>query len=92
MQYNLNFIEQNIYNINMVYKLKLNGSYIAGNEQRFVRCDELNKENLILNANSNDVFTIEWKWQDNNNDTQIGKTEGATYRMHIRVNASELQD
>lgn len=90
MKYNLNFIEQNVYNINMVYKLKLNGSYIAGNEQRFVKCNELNKEDLVINANTNDVFTIEWKWQDNNNDTQIGKTESANYRIQIKVDATEL--
>lgn len=92
MKYNLNFIEQNIYNINMVYKLKLNGSYIAGNEREFVKCNELNKENLLINANTNDVFTIEWKWLDNKNDTQIGKIEGANYRMQITLNVFELEN
>lgn len=92
MQYNLNFVEQNIYNINMVYKLKLNGSYIAGNEREYVKYKELNKEGLLINANTNDILTIEWKWLDNKNDTQIGKTEGANYRMQITINASELEN
>lgn len=92
MQYNLNFTEQNIYNINMVYKLKSNGSYIAGDEQEFVKYNELNKEDLVINANAKDVFTIEWKWQDDKNDTQIGKTEGANYSLKIIVNAFELEN
>lgn len=91
MKYNLNFIEQNIYNINMVYKLKLNGSYIAGDEQRYVKYQELNKEDLIINTNTSDIITIEWKWQDNNNDTQIGKIEGSNYKMSIRVDAFDLE-
>ncbi len=92
MKYNLEFSEENMYNINMFYKLKLNGAYIAGSEQNFVRCDELDKEDLVINANTNDVFTIEWKWQDNNNDTQIGETEGANYKMQIKIDAYELVD
>lgn len=92
MKYNLNFIEQNIYNINMVYKLKLNGSYIAGDEQRYVKYQELNKEDLVINTNTSDVLTIEWKWQDNNNDTQIGKTEGSNYKMSIKVDAFDLEN
>lgn len=92
MKYNLNFIEQNIYNINMVYRLKLNGSYIAGDEQRYVKYQELNKEDLVINTNTSDVLTIEWKWQDNNNDTQIGKTEGSNYKMSIKVDAFDLEN
>lgn len=90
IKYSLNFIEKNMYNINMVYKMKLNGSYIAGNEHTFVKYYELSKENLVINANSNDIFTIEWKWQEDNSDTQIGKKEDANYKLNIKINSSEL--
>lgn len=90
VKYNLEFIEENVYNINMVYKLKLNGVYIAGNENEFVKYEELNKKDLVVEANSNDLFTIEWKWQDDKNDTQIGKTEDANYKLKIKVDAYEI--
>lgn len=90
VKYNLDFIEENIYNINMVYKLKLNGDYIAGNEEEFVKYEALNKDGLEIEANSNDLFTIEWKWQDDKNDTQIGKTEGANYKLKIKIDAYEI--
>lgn len=90
IKYSLDFIEMNMYNINMVYKMKLNGSYIAGNEHTFVKYYQLNKENLVINANSNDIFTIEWKWQEDNSDTQIGKKQDANYKLNIKINSSEL--
>lgn len=92
MEYSMIFNEENIYNINMVYRLKLNGSYIAGNEEKWVKYGELSKENLIINELKNDVFTIEWKWADNDNDTQIGKTEGANYKLRVKVNAIAIEN
>ena len=87
MEYNIAFNEENTHNINMVYKLKLNGSYIAGNENNWVKYEDLAQEKLILNALVNDIFTIEWKWEDNYNDTQIGEEQGANYKLEIKVNA-----
>lgn len=90
--YNLKFMENNEYNINMVYKLKLNGVYIAGNEKTFVKYTDLNTNDIVINEHTKDVFTLEWKWQDSDNDTQIGKAQGANYKINIEVNASELNN
>lgn len=90
--YNIKFKENNVYNINMVYKLKLNGAYIAGDEHTYVQYTDLNTEDIVINENSKDIFTLEWKWQDSDNDTQIGKTPGVNYKINIEVNASELSN
>lgn len=88
--YNILFTEENPYEINMVFKLKLNGEYILGNEQTWIKASELNRSNILLGAKANDIYTVEWKWQDNYNDTEIGKTEGAYYKMYIKVNAEQI--
>lgn len=87
--YNIKFMEENVYNINMVYKLKKNGLYIAGDEQTYVKYTDLNTEDILIDEHKKDIFTLEWKWQDSDNDTQIGETQGANYKMNIKVNASE---
>lgn len=46
MEYNVDFYEENIYNVNMVYKLKLNGSYIAGNEENWVKYEHLTRRKV----------------------------------------------
>lgn len=89
--YNINYTEENNYNINMVYKLKKNGVYITGDNNNWVKYDNLDISNINLNANANDIYTIEWKWEDSDNDTKIGETEGANYKMFINVYAQEKE-
>lgn len=88
--YNIVFTEENPYAINMVYKVKVNGQYVLGNDNNWVKQGVLSRSNLLLNAQSNDLYTIEWKWEDNYNDTQIGETEGAYYKMYIKVDAEQV--
>lgn len=88
--YNVTFTEENPYQINMVFKVKVNGEYVLGNEKNWVKHGDLSRSNLLLNAKSNDLYTIEWKWQDNYNDTQIGETDGAYYKMYINVDAEQI--
>lgn len=89
-EYDVVFIEENKYNVTMVYKLKVNGNYLAGNSNEWVKYDKLNRSKMIINANSIDLYTIEWKWQDAPNDTEVGQTEGANYKMNIQVNATQI--
>lgn len=86
--YGVFFTEQNDYNINMVYKIKLNGRYIYGSDSEWITHQDFTILDLLLNSNTTDVYTIEWKWEDTDYDTQIGKTDGANYRMNIKVEGS----
>ncbi len=83
LKYKIDFIEDNPSNINMKYKLKKNDTYVV---DHFVSYAELNIENQIINANSEDTFYLEWKWVSNDNDTEIG-INGANYKLSIEINA-----
>ena len=91
MSYNMVFSDENPYNINMIYKLKINGEYVAGNENTWVKINELNRTNLIINPNTTDLFVLEWRWEDAENDTEIGITDGANYKLSINVTATQVE-
>lgn len=90
MQYEMKFLDENPYNINMKYKLKRNSEYVAGNENTWVNVDELTQSGMKIDPNTIDVFTLEWRWEDSDNDTEIGETEGASYRLNIKSNAKAI--
>lgn len=88
--YDIKFTENNPYNVNMVFKLKINGEYVVGNESTWGKFAELSRTNLYISSKSNDIYTIEWKWEDAKNDTEVGETEGAYYKAHIEVKATQI--
>ena len=87
--YDLKMIETNQYNINMKYRLKLNGEYVIGNEKNWVNAQELFFNEVILANNSYNVYTLEWKWFEGENDTEIGTNIESNYQMDIELFASE---
>lgn len=84
VNYIVDFIENNPYNINMKYKLKRNDTYLI---DHYVSASELNQIGLTLNSKKNDTFYLEWKWISSDNDTQIGETANAKYELKIEVKA-----
>lgn len=84
--YSINFIETNEHSINMKYKLKRNGEYILGGEDSWVNASDIKKDGLSLNASSHDTYQLEWKWVDNDNDTDVAFNE-ANYSLKIEINA-----
>lgn len=93
--YNIAFTEENPYNVNMVYKLKLNGEYVLGNENDWVKGADLSRKDIQLNAKTNDIYTVEWRWEDTDYDTEIGVLGGpggAYYKMFIKVEAEQIID
>ena len=89
LKYNINFVEDNQYHINMKYKLKKNDTYLINN---YVSYNELNISEMTLNANSNDTYYLEWKWVSSSNDTSIGKTPDAYYGLTIKVEAESINE
>lgn len=92
VKYKIEFNEINKYKVNMMYKLSRNNEFIAGNEDEWVYYDKLNVEEKVLNKKNNDVYKIEWKWVDADNDTQVGRTKGANYTIKVLVKAEETQE
>ena len=89
MNYVIDFIETNPYNINMKYKLKKNDTYLI---DHYVSAGELSQTNLTLNSKKNDTYYLEWKWISSDNDTQIGETPNAEYELKIEVKAESNND
>lgn len=87
--YNLDFIEDNKYNINMKYRLKRNGSYVVGNEEEYVTAKELSQYNINLDINNYDVYMLDWKWFSSPNDTEIGSNIDSHYGLSIKLLAEE---
>lgn len=88
--YGIFFNEQNDYNVNMVYKIKLNGQYIFGSDDEWVTHQNFQKVDLSLKKDSVDLYTVEWRWEHTDYDTEIGQTEGANYKMTIRAEADRI--
>ena len=84
-KYKLSLDEINIYNINMRYKIKRNGKYIVGNSNTYAKISNMNIEDKILKSNEKDSYTIEWKWVDAANDTEVGRTDGAYYTLKLNI-------
>ncbi len=87
LKYNISFIENNPYNVNMKYKLKKNDTYVI---DQYVSASELIAQNFVLPINSSDTFYLEWKWVSSSNDTQIGSIENSDYHLKIEVKAESI--
>lgn len=91
IKYALNMIEHNELNLNMKYKLKLNGKYIAGSVKEYVNAKELKCEDLPLMPYTYDVYTLEWKWIEAENDTEVGIDIDSHYRINLNLSAEEVE-
>ena len=90
MIYTTHFVEYNQYQINMVFKLKRNGKYVAGDDSTWVNAKQLDQYNVRIEGGTIDVYTLEWRWEDSSNDTEIGRTEGAKYSISLTSNAESI--
>ncbi len=82
--YSINFSEKNDYNVNMLYRLKRNDTYLGDGTYKSIFY--LHFEDLEVETRCNDIFTLEWKWEDADNDTEVGMSN-ATYVLNVRVDA-----
>ena len=89
VNYSITFNEDNQYNANMMYKLKRNNKYIAGDTDSWVYYNKLNFSDKILNSKDEDIYTLEWKWVSTDNDTPAGRGTDAHYKINISVEAVE---
>lgn len=86
--YDIQLKEINVHNINLKYKLKNGeGKYLIGNEEEGIRPERTNIENMILESNKEQLYILEWEWEDSPNDTQIGMLDTAEYILRIKIGA-----
>jgi hypothetical protein len=89
VQYNITFQETNPSSINMKYRLKSGGTYIIGNATTWVTAAELAAAVSNLPSGSETHYTLDWKWFEAANDTEIGKNP-TNYSLKIIVYAEEI--
>lgn len=89
LDYDIYFEECNTYQINMKYRLISDGKYLAGDEENWVTFDKLYQAERNIKHSINDTYYLEWKWFDSDNDTSIGTTPGANYKLRINLKAKQ---
>jgi len=90
--YSIKLSEENKSKINMKYRLKLNNVYIVGNENTYEPIEKFNLENIKIMEDAKSSYTLEWKWEDSDNDEEIVKRGLATYRIYIDINSKTIGD
>lgn len=81
--------EVNPYSINMEYKLRSENSFLAGSSFKYVSVKKLSQKNIYLKAHSSKLYSLDWKWIDSDNDTEIGETLDANYKLLVYVGANQ---
>lgn len=89
VKYSINFLETNNFNINMKYRLKRENEYVAGNDNTWVDYAELNLNDISLASLSNHTYYLDWKWESSDNDTLIGNSIDASYKLDIKIKAEQ---
>lgn len=77
------FEEENEKNINLVYKIKLDGQYLNGEDQ-WKRIEDIKMENIRIDKNA--TCSLMWYWEDSENDTEIGlSSEEVKYKLKLKI-------
>lgn len=93
IKYHIRFLDEMKYFVNMKYRLKIDNVYIRGNNNNYVGIGELDVENITVLKDSNNIFTLEWYWEDSDiQDTFVGSQEDTQYyKLKLEIN-SEIFD
>ena len=65
--------------INMKYRLKIDNIYIRGSENEYVDLNKLNLSDVKVLKNSNNVFTLDWYWEEDAKERQEYREARAEY-------------
>ncbi len=83
----ISMVEDNPYKVNMKYKLRSKGVYLAGNDSRYDEVSKLNVRNITIKSKESISYILDWKWIDSDNDTSIGESIDANYKLSINIGA-----
>ena len=94
IRYNIEFVEESEYAINMLYRLRRGNSYVIGGDSEWVEASELVSAMKELPMDGVDSYTLDWMWPyesgDDNLDTEIGEKMMSEYSLEIRINFEEV--
>ena len=93
IQYKVEFDEDSEYAINMLYRLRRNGSYLIGDADTWVRADDLVSAFQNLSGNGTDNYTLDWEWPYEGGtdaaDTEAGEKMASEYSLGIKITFGE---
>ena len=94
IRYNIEFLEESEYAINMRYRLKRAGNYVAGSDSEWVSASELASALTELPMDGIDFYTLDWEWPYESGrdtlDTEIGEKMVSEYSLKIKINFEEV--
>ena len=94
IRYNIEFVEDSEYAINMRYRLKRAGEYIVGSDTKWVNANELASALKALPMDGIDTYTLDWEWPYESGhdvlDTEIGENMVSEYGLKIKINFEEV--
>lgn len=82
LKYELIFAEENESHINMKYRIKRNGQYLVSD---YVSISEVSKVVNKLPSGKRDDYSLEWKWFEGSNDTEVGSKIDAFYQLSVDI-------
>ena len=88
--FDINFSERNQKNINMKYKLKNNGNYLVGSENKYEFINNKKITQIEIPAKSQEAYILDWKWIDSDNDTSAGIDANSNYKLSISIGANQI--
>lgn len=93
LQYTLQITDENEAGVPMEYRLKQGEKYLAGGESEWADVSTLSAVAGELPHESEAVYTLEWRWNGDNDavDTSIGiaAQDGAKYLLNFRIAAEQ---
>lgn len=92
IKYDIKFTDEMTNPINMKYRLKIDNVYIKGSKDKYVDIEDLSVEDIIVLDDSNNIYTLEWKWEHSDKaDTYVGSQEEVqTYTLNLEIKAENL--
>ena len=90
IKYILEMYEESEYDLNMKYRLKNEDNFVIGSDSKWVTSKELKTEFKKLNMGFSDKYSLEWKWEYDENknhdikDTNAGENMENEYKLNIR--------
>lgn len=87
----LSFNELNPYEINMMYRLRTENGYIIGNENEWVRVEDLNIDKIAITKGKKETYYLEWKWFESDSDTKAG-ANGAEYSIYLTIISNQITE
>ena len=95
IRYNIDFLEESEYAVNMQYRLRRGSNYVVGGENTWVSASDLKMATMKQLAKDGvDGYTLDWRWpyEDGKDaqDTEAGENMTSEYVLSIKVNFKEV--